>query len=406
MINRKKVHIDFLHKFNRETWILILFAVSLLKEYFLDGALVFITISEGIRFFSLAIDVVIYLSLFLFICKGKYTRKEISIIAAGYLLMLVVCLSAGERGLLPFWTWIILVKTVSYDKWIRASLYCHCIGLAVGIIATATGIHQDIMVQGRSVLATRYTFGLGQPNFTGNILFLIAACYCWLKKEKLNKKDYLFLAVITAITYIFMNSLGTTVVMLVFVCTIFLFQRVVPDGKETRRGLLILFYMSMAFAGFAVILSVINVSDIPLLGRIDKIMSYRFADVYRTFKVYGLSLFGQEFDFTELNTYVRLEGERNFYMDCMWIYLLSHYGIIFSIIFIYVYFSSMYRFVKKEETLTVIIFFCGALYAMEQRIWPFLFGWVFMIFLAESLFGNDTSSANFGKQRRKLMGER
>ena len=177
MINRKKVHIDFLHKFNRETWILILFAVSLLKEYFLDGALVFITISEGIRFFSLAIDVVIYLSLFLFICKGKYTRKEISIIAAGYLLMLVVCLSAGERGLLPFWTWIILVKTVSYDKWIRASLYCHCIGLAVGIIATATGIHQDIMVQGRSVLATRYTFGLGQPNFTGNILFLIAACY-------------------------------------------------------------------------------------------------------------------------------------------------------------------------------------------------------------------------------------
>lgn len=399
MIDKKKLTLDFLKKINCETWIMILFAVSLLKEYFLDGALVFIAISEGIRLFSRAIDAVIYIFLLVFICKGKYTRNEIIIIAAGYILMLVVCLSSGEMGLLPFWTWIILVKTVPYERWIRVSMYCHCIGLTAGIIATIAGMHQDIKVQGRSVLGIRYTFGLGQPNFTGNILFLIAACYCWLKKEKLSKKDYLFLAIITAIVYILMNSQGTTIVMMALAFTIFIFQNTVLDGKARRRGLLILFFMSIAFAGLAVILSVINVADIPLLSRMDRIISYRFTDAYRTFKIYGFSLLGQKFDFTELNTYVRLEGERNFYMDCMWMYLLSHYGIIFSIVFVYIYFSSMYRFVKKEETLTVIIFFCGALYAMEQRIWPFLFGWVFMVFGAEILFQSDVSNKNFDRTK-------
>lgn len=399
MIDKKKLTVDSLKKINRETWIMILFAISLLKEYFLDGTLVFITVPDAVRFFGRAIDAIIYISLLCFICKEKYSRKEIMIIVAGYLLILVVCLFTGDMGLLPFWTWIILVKTVPYDKWIRVSLYCHCIGISAGIIATVTGLHQDIIVQGRSILGTRYTFGLGQPNYTGNILFMIAACYCWLKNKNLNKKDYLFLAVVTAIIYIFMNSQGTTIVMLVFVLTIFLFQKIIPSGGARRKGLFILFCLSIAFAVCAVILSVINVADIPLLRQIDKIISYRFTDAYRTLKIYGFSLFGKKFDFTELNTYMRLADERNFYMDCMWIYLLSHYGIIFSIVFIYVYFSSMYRFVRKGEMMTVIIYFCGALYAMEQRIWPYLFGWIFMVFLAVSLFRNDSCNKNVDADR-------
>ena len=121
------------------------------------------------------------------------------------------------------------------------------------------------------------------------------------------------------------------------------FQDVIQSEEVKRRGLLILFYMSIVFAVLAVILSIINVANIPLLARIDQMISYRFTDAYKTFKVYGLSLFGQKIDFTELNTYVRLDGERNYYMNCMWIYLLSNDGIIFSIAFVYVYFSSMYR---------------------------------------------------------------
>lgn len=404
MTDKVKKKLGDLKKIDRETLIMILFTTSLLKEYFLDGALVFIVIPNGIRLFSRAIDAVIYISIFVFVCTGKYTKKEIVTIVAGYLLMLVVCLTTHTIGLLPFWTWIILVRAVPYDKWIKVSLYCHCVGLAAGIIATVAGMHQDVIVQGRSVLETRYTFGMGQPNHTGNILFLIAACYCWLKEEKLNRKDYLLMAAITAIVYIFMNSQGTTIVMLVFVFVIYLFQNMLQNEKAKRTGLLILFYMSIAFAVLSVMLSVINVANISWLARMDKMISYRFTDAYRTLKVYGFSLFGQKIDFTELNTYIRLDGEREYYMDCMWIYLLSYYGIVFSIAFIYAYFSSMYRFVKKEKTMTVIIYFCGALYAMEQRIWPYLFGWVFMVFLAESLFQNDSFDESFDNKKRRLIG--
>lgn len=385
MINKKKRKIDILKKTDRESIIMILFAIKLLTSYFFDGTLVFITITDSMKLFSLAMDAVIYFSIFIFICMEKYTKKEVIIIVAGYLLTLVTGLTTREIGLPLLWTWLILIKTVSYNKWIRVSLYCHCIGISIGIIATITGIYQND-AYGRSVLGTRYTFGLNQPNYTGNILFLIATSYCWLKKEKLNKKDYLILAVITAVIYIFMNSQGTTIVMLVFIVTVFLFQNVIQNEKARRTGLLLLFYMSMAFAILAVILSVINVANIPLLAQMDKIISYRYTDAYRTLKVFGFSLFGQKMDFEELNTYIRLNGGRAYYMDCMWIYIFSHYGIVFSVVYLYLYFSSMYRFVKKEKTMTVIIYFCAALYAMEQRIGPYLFSWVYTIFLTERLF--------------------
>ena len=40
----------------------------------------------------------------------------------------------------------------------------------------------------------------------------------------------------------------------------------------------------------------------------------------------------------------------------------------------------------KERRNDDIIYFCGALYAMEQRIWSYLFGWVFMFFCPKACF--------------------
>lgn len=385
--------IGFAPKFNYENIVMLLLAINLLSQYFLDGLLVFIPVTDSMRYISKIIDIGVYFVALIFAVQGEYTRKKIGILIAGYLLMLITCLTTGEIGLLGLWTWIILAGKVPYNKWIRVSLYCHCIGISVGIIATVTGIHQDATVYYRSLLSTRYTFGLDQPNFTGNVLFVIAASYCWLKKEKLKAKDYLILMFIIITMFVFMNSQGTTIVLLAFTFLIFLFQNVIQNKGLKRKGLFFIFYLSILCAVLSIILSVINVAEIPILVHLDKLMSCRYSLAYRTFKVYGFSLFGQNVDFTY--------GGSKYYMDCMWIYLPVHYGIVFSAFFVYLYFSAMYRFIKKGDTLTVIIFFCGALYAMEQRIWPFLFGWVFIIFLAEKLFRDNSYNDNFCNTNNK-----
>ncbi len=394
MIDKKKLTVSFFSKINCETRIMILFAISLLKEYFLDGALIFITVSDVIRIIGRLIDVIIYSGGLLYVCKGKYTKREVIILIIGTLLIFIVALCSGELGLIPFWMWIILVKQVAYEKWIKTSLYCNCVGMLAGIIATFLGVHQDMQTVHRSVLGTRYTLGMQWPNLTGNIMFLIATSYIWLKKEKLKKMDYLIPISILAIVFVFMNSLGATVVLAVFIFTVFLFQYVIQNKEIIRNGLFILFFTSMVFGIISIILGVINVAEIPFLARMDTHISYRYTDVYRTYNILRFSVFGQKFNFSDLNLYAQLNGERNYYMDCMWMSLPIHYGIVFSIFFVYIYFSSMYSFVKKGEIMTVIIFFCGALYAMVQQIWPFLFIWIFMVFLAEPLFYKDLSCRN------------
>lgn len=372
--------------FNRKTAIMILFAISLLKEYFLDGGLVFIPSTDAIRILSRIIDLIIYSGGLVYVLTEKYNKKEKIILILGSILILIVSLRSGELGLVPFWMWIILVKQVEYDKWIKISLCCNCIGLLTGVAATLVGIYQEEETIYRSVLGIRYTFGLQQPNLTGNIFFLVAASYGWLKKEKLKKSDYVILIVITAIVFVFMNSLGSTIVLVVYIITVFLFQNIIKSEEARKKGSFVLFLMAMGFAVLSIILGVINVAEIPVLAQLDKAMSYRYTDVFRTFSARGFSLLGQKFNFEELDAYARFSGERKYYMDCMWMSLPVHYGIVFSSIFVYIYFSAMFRFVQKAETMTVIIFFCGALYAMEQRIWPFLFIWIFMVFVAEKLF--------------------
>ncbi len=371
---------------NIEKITILLFVIYMLNNYFLDGILKFIELPDTAQVIPEIINYGDLLAALVCVCCVQYTKRDVLVVAVGYLLTVVTLLASREAALIVTWTWMVLTKNVSYYKWIRSSMYCNCIGTLAGILATVTGICKNIDTSSRGIFNIRYTLGFGQPNFTGNILFLIAASYCWLKRDELKRKDYCILFLITIVCYVFPNSVGTTIIMMVFAALLLSFQYIFRSVRAETQGLKILFYGAIAIAVLSIILGLIDVSRIPVLSQIDRMTSYRYSDVYRTFEKCGFSLIGQPVDFSELNAYASTHGERNYYMDCMWMYLPVHYGILYSIAFVYVYFSAMYRFVKKRDVKTVILFFCGALYAAEQQIWPSLMTWIFMVFLREKLF--------------------
>lgn len=375
---------------NIEILTIFMFGLYMMNNMFLDGQMLcFIKLTDNMRVLSTCIDCLTLLIGVICICSMRYTRRETYMIAAGYLVSAFIFLWLGEMVLFFTWTCLILTKGVSYDKWIKCSLYCNCIGIMAGILATVTGIHKDYVnpYYRNGLLGVRYTFGFMWPNSTGLILFLIMASYCWLKKDKMKWGDFLFFFSLIIVCYVFPNSQGATIVMLIFTALIFLFQYILWDEQMKKRGLKVLFYGAIACGVCSIILGTIDVSRFPVLSHIDAAMSYRFTDVYRTYEKYGFSLLGQNVNWEELNNYAQVQGEeRNYFMDCSWMYLPVHYGIIFSLIFVFVYFFAMYKFVKKENVKTAIIFFCGALYAMEMQLWPAMKIWVFVIFLAEGLF--------------------
>ncbi len=386
---------------NIEQIAIFLFVIYMLNNYFLDGILKFIELPADVQFISELINYGDLLTALVCVCCVQYTKRDILVVIAGYLLTVVTFLASREATLIVTWTWIVLVKNVPYYKWIRSSMYCNCIGTLAGILATVTGIYKNTDTSSRGIFKIRYTLGFGQPNFTGNILFLIAASYCWLKRGELKGKDYGIFFLLTIVCYVFPNSVGTTIVMVAFSVLLLFFQYILRSAKAETQGLKYLFYGAITIAVLSTILGLADVSRISVLSQVDRMTSHRYSDVYRTFEKYGFSLFGQPVDFSELNTYAYLHGERNYYMDCMWMYLPVHYGVLYSAAFVYVYFSAMYLFVKKGDVITVILFFCGALYAAEQQIWPSLMTWIFMVFLREKLFQSMPIGSSLDKLDEK-----
>lgn len=368
--------------------IIFLIVIYFFNNAFLDGGLVFINVSKSMQHLSQALDILILLLAFILICKGKYTKREMGVVFAGYLFITVVSIMSKKFGLLNTWSFLVLAKQIPYRKWIKTALTCCVIILMVGVAATILGFHQDSITHYRSVLGIRYTFGLTHANMTGNYLVEIGMGYMWMKGEAIRKKDFLILVCIASVCFIYPNSIGATVVLAVFICLMWALRYCRFDKTGMQKFLNFLYYVSIVFVVLDFSLALINVTNFPILSTIDVVSSKRFSEMHRFLSSRGFSIWGKEYNFDFLNYNAYWNGQSRYYADCGWVFMAMTYGIFFEIFFVFMYFSTMRIFVIRGEKVNTIIFFCMALYEMVQNVFPFLGMNFFLIFIAERVFPN------------------
>lgn len=356
-----------------------------MNNHFFDGGFVFYTISERIKEMSNLLEYSILGIATLLMFRIKYSFEELCKIFLGYLIVVSISLLLKEYTIIYTWTWIVLIKQVSNQKVIKAVFYCNLLVILLGVWVTIVGIHKDFDDGYRSFLSVRYTFGFGQPNYTGNLIVVMAMCYVLKSNKTLKNIQYVILLALTVICYVFPNSIGSTIVLLLFTGLIFINERIFKKYNK-KSCMLLLYRLAVFLAVLSIFLGMINVARIPVLSKIDKFMSYRYTDIYRTWENLGFSLWGQAVDFDYLNNYIRNAREGHFYVDCSWMYMPMHYGIIFTLFFMYLYFSTMKIYAKRGKVKETIVLFCGTIYAMEQRIFPGVITWIFIIYVAEKIF--------------------
>ncbi len=382
-----------------------LFIVYLFNNTFLDNSgLIFISLPKSMSVIVSILDILTMGIAILCIFRIKYTRKELLVIIGGYVFLLLVAIEAHALGLLTSWTFILLARQTTYRKWIKATLFFYIITLAIGIMATLLGYYQDIASNYRSVLGTRYTFGFESPNVTGAFLTLSAMCYGWLNGKDLRAKGFLFMGVALVVCFVFPNSVGSSVVLFVYLCLMLFFRYCHFSEKSKNTFLSVLFYVAVLLALLDIVLVMIDVTNIPILSSIDVLVSCRFSDMHRAFERAGFSIFGQINNYKIWSQEASQLGQRNYFTDCGWMYMPMFYGIIFAALFIYLYFSTMRIFVKRKDMATVIVFFCLALYEMEQNVFPYMYCGFFLIFLSERIFLNCQTDCTLNN-RKELKNE-
>lgn len=379
--NELKIRISF-YNFS-----LVLFIVYFLNNAFLDGGLVFIQVSESMKVLSGWLDILLLFFGLGLICTGGYTRREVEVIVLGYLLTAVVSVTSKRFGLLYTWSFLVLAKQIPYRKWIKAAFGCCVIILMTGVVATISGYYQDDISNYRSVLGIRYTFGLTHPNMAGNYLVEIGMGYMWLKGKSVRGRDFLLFIIITAVCFIYPNSIGSSFVLAVFICVLWALRYGGFSKEGKRKFLFFLYYTAIAFVILDFSLALINVADVPILSTIDAVSSRRFSEMHRFFHHHGgFSIWGREYDLTLLNQSAYRGREAKYYADCGWVFMSMSYGLVFELFFLYFYFSTMRFFAIRGKEVNMVIFFCMALYEMEQTVFPFLGMNFFLILMAERIF--------------------
>lgn len=368
--------------------IIFLIAIYFFNNAFLDGGLVFINVSKSMKHLSQTLDILIMLLAFILICKGKYTKREMGVIFWGYIFIAVVSIMSKRFGLLNTWSFLVLAKQIPYRKWIKTALICCVIILMVGVAATILGFHRDPITHYRSVLGIRYTFGFTHANMTGNYLVEIGMGYMWMQGEAVRKKDFLILICIAAVCFIYPNSIGATLVLMVFICLMWVFRYCRFDKIGMQKFLTFLYYVAIAFVVLDFLLALIDVNSIPILSTIDSVASKRFSEMHRFLSTRGFSIWGKEYNFEFLNYKAYKNGQSRYYADCGWVFMAMAYGMVFEVFFVFLYFSTMRIFVIRGEKVNTLIFFCMALYEMVQNVFPFLGMNFFLIFMAERVFPN------------------
>ena len=150
---------------------------------------------------------------------------------------------------------------------------------------------------------------------------------------------------------------------------------------------------------FSITMSLINVKRITLLSKLDKLLSLRFSNCYRTIKYFGIHLTG-----TNVNLYSKKMGliYAKFYLDTAYTSILVRYGVIVYIVFSALYIYAMIYWYKKRNYMIVIIFGVYAMYGIMENTLYSLTQNIFLLAIAYPLYNKEFIDNTIEKAHKRI----
>lgn len=350
---------------NREIWILLTFAIWLSTDILLNTTLesIFGIPKDMIDSFSnLLVSAMLVVQLSLF---QTYKRKELLIIAAVTLLLLISAVNSHYLALMSTWLFIVTAKDIDKRQLIALAKRILQILIPLIILLYFVGVlENDIMYRNGEI---RQSLGFAHPNQLGLRIFQWVACSIYLTDGKHIGISKMILYIILGIfIYLVPNSQSATACLFLLIIGILFLQILGKKTKWKKR-----FAGALLFGAFgvnlgSVFLSLSDISGNPFLKKIDRLLSIRFSAGHRVYELYGIKWLGQMAYVSEKEREM-LGITEKLYLDNSYMTLLVRYGILVYLLFTVCFFVLVWKLYRSEQYKLLVILVTYSVYGIMEN---------------------------------------
>lgn len=288
----------------------------------------------------------LYILLFIkIIYYQSYSKNEVLKIISVGIIILISSYFSGVKLLVTAFIFIIAAKDIDINKVIKLTLIIQIICISI-IALLAVGNIIENRTFSRKDGTIRYSLGFKHPNaFAGQILQL-CICWVWIRWEKLNYKDYLFLSVLAVFIIKVCDSRTSALLILAFVGIVLMdkyFEN--KNIKLMKKAISIVTKLSIIICPLvSLLLGILYNSNNKFYFLIDKVISGRIKLLNDYFIKQGYSIVGQKINI--ISTYASKRSEYDTTaLDNAYGHIAVRYGLIILIIFI----IGFYLVAKKAD---------------------------------------------------------
>lgn len=320
--------------------------------YYLFSVLDHTDLALGNSAFPTLFRAVRYLSYILFLVCIYLKRLDnfqlIGALTFGAVFMMSY-IGSNEQKMALFSLPILAALNIDADKIMR--VYAAILGcmLIFFVILSRIGLIQDYIYD--PTTRVRHCLGFTYTTYPPILFFHLALILIYLHRDKIRPWGLLILEAINVYFYIMTDTLMTfgLLSLSLIIIAFYQYKRKVSFGPAFKSLLL----------GSPMIMMIISLLSVKFFdpaeefwSKLDSISHTRLSLGHAAIEKYGITLFGNEIDWIgSADTY---RGAYN-YVDSSYIQILVNYGLLTILCILFLYTYLMYRAIKMEDGLLVII---------------------------------------------------
>ena len=270
------------------------------------------------------------------VCLTKYTKREYLLIFCFCVLGFVVDQFTQRNEILRFVIFFAASKNVNLRSAMKYIFYVVSAGVLCLIILSVCNVLGEVAITtdyGRKGLETRYCLGLGHPNSLHCMVWALITLYLYLYDKYVKWYIYMFLLVLNISLYLLTVS-RTGLIMGTFTILLYMLFHYIPTLRENTWVYVGGFFALLGGVALSLLAAMRGIQD-HIVDVFDKAINGRMEDAFNRGNISMWSLFSTP--------------NNNEYFDMGYVRLFYWYGIVPSIIFLFVLCIMIYYFYKKKD---------------------------------------------------------
>lgn len=311
---------------------------------------------------SISRYIAIMLGLYQIVLCSAFNIKEWLVIGTIGIVVLSTTYFSGDKNVILFYVTIVSILDREKNTYIRELMIITSIILITTVILSLVGVFPNLY---RDIgFRNRYMLGFKWPTYGPAFLFFAVVDYFMiLAKQKMPK---ILLVLVLTINYWFYYQTNTKSVfyeLLLLIILVFFFDRAISKSKLLKSKVVIIVPWIAALISY--FSAYLYDPFSPFMIALNRVFTNRLSYGNRALSLYGVSLFGQDVDWSALARTGSFATD-NLAVDSSFLELMIRKGIVFTFLILVLLSIVMYQQVQKQNQRNVLIICFIIMFCMTE----------------------------------------